>query len=479
MLQLLQKLQRPLFSPTKIDIIEDTPDEIKDPLSVSSTISTICDEGFPSLNIWREIRDVQHAGDIFFQGLSEKFIWDCPIPSSDRPTTSSLLMKRKHSSSEGSNRRSRDNTMFEAVASSTFSRGLGPPNSSSGSARRDTFRQRKPNTSRPPSMHVDDYVARERNVEGVNISGNIVGLSQRGSGRPPSIHVDEFMARQKERQNPMAGIITEVAQVKNAPLESDRAPDKSDTPQLMKSNLEDDLQEINIVFDVESESDDKLPFPPSDDNLQPASIIGGTSSPCSIVEESEGDVIGDSHSGFLSGGTVSRSEAEPILDVNISLEKNHHRTNIKKFFHEQTDESKYTSPGRSSKKLDDLPTTNANAFPSNSYITPPSMQPTPDFRSSNIFLRDSQKPPNVSCTSVSRGYYDPKVTPNQPPLPWVPSPTISAVSSQTIEAVQHHQSPCVRSSRDAHPPLPTGFPSQVYDSNVRECYMVYLNTLIL
>eukprot|EP00898_Chlorokybus_atmophyticus_P003237 jgi/Chlat1/3914/Chrsp26S00306 len=62
--------------------------------------------------------------------------------------------------------------------------------------RRDQFRARKPNTSRPASMHVDDF--EKRSAPGANAGA---GQSHRtGGGRPPSLHVDEFMAREKERQ---------------------------------------------------------------------------------------------------------------------------------------------------------------------------------------------------------------------------------------------------------------------------------------
>ncbi|KAG5544925.1 hypothetical protein RHGRI_017401 [Rhododendron griersonianum] len=104
----------------------------------------------------------------------------------------------------------------------TFSRGSGPPIDHAGPTRRDTFRQRKPNSSRPSYMHADDYVARERSVD-VTSSSNVIAVPRIGSssGRPPSIHVDEFMARQRERQNPVGQVVGDATQVTNTPAESD------------------------------------------------------------------------------------------------------------------------------------------------------------------------------------------------------------------------------------------------------------------
>lgn len=51
-------------------------------------------------------------------------------------------------------------------------------------------------------MHVDYYVARERNNDGMSRNSNVVNVQRGGStsGRQPSIHVDEFTAKKKECQ---------------------------------------------------------------------------------------------------------------------------------------------------------------------------------------------------------------------------------------------------------------------------------------
>jgi hypothetical protein len=142
-------------------------------------------------------------------------VWECPAVAQDRRGISRTSSKRKATPMvEVSRKRSgMDNTGMSAIPiDGVPSNSMGTPPvsgrsfpASAASAsvlnRRDTFRQRKPNTSRPPSMHVDDYVARERSD--TMISGSSPAPIQRstsGSGRPPSIHMDEFMAKQQERQ---------------------------------------------------------------------------------------------------------------------------------------------------------------------------------------------------------------------------------------------------------------------------------------
>ncbi|KAK6147294.1 hypothetical protein DH2020_018206 [Rehmannia glutinosa] len=91
------------------------------------------------------------------------FFWECPENLRNRMTQTGLSAKRKISSLDGPNRHARgDNSVAETTSQSTFSRGSVPVTTPPGPTRRDTFRQRKPNTSRPPSMHVDDYVARNK-----------------------------------------------------------------------------------------------------------------------------------------------------------------------------------------------------------------------------------------------------------------------------------------------------------------------------
>ncbi|BFI24303.1 protein MpVIR [Marchantia polymorpha subsp. ruderalis] len=142
-----------------------------------------------------------------------RLVWECPTFSQDRPVLAISSSKRKTVTmiEVGRKRYRMDSpasftpTVDGTPAGGTPSAGRAVPASAAlvpVLSRRDTFRQRKPNTSRPPSMHVDDYVARERSSDIVP-SGSSPAPVQRstsGSGRPPSIHVDEFMARQQERQ---------------------------------------------------------------------------------------------------------------------------------------------------------------------------------------------------------------------------------------------------------------------------------------
>ncbi|KAL0346985.1 UNVERIFIED_CONTAM: protein virilizer [Sesamum calycinum] len=236
-------------------------------------------------------RSVERIEEYSWDDFGATFFWECPENLRNRLAQTGLSAKRKISSLEGANRHTRgDNSVVEATSQNTFSRGSVPVTTPPGPTRRDTFRQRKPNTSRPPSMHVDDYVARERNVDGN--SSNVIAVPRIGSssGRPPSIHVDVFMARQRERQG--LAVNDAVTQVKTAAPDDNIDAEKSSKPRQLKPDLDDDLQGIDIVFDAEeSEPDDKLPFPQPDDNLQqPASVVIEQRSPHSIVEETESDV---------------------------------------------------------------------------------------------------------------------------------------------------------------------------------------------
>ncbi len=124
--------------------------------------------------------------------------WDCPTKLQEKPHMAiSSLKRRPISTIELAGKRQRG----EAGAGSPSVRAT----SAATPNRRDTFRQRKPNTSRPPSMHVDDYVAREKSSDGPTsgspaTAGPSLQRTNSSGGRPPSIHVDEFMARQRERQ---------------------------------------------------------------------------------------------------------------------------------------------------------------------------------------------------------------------------------------------------------------------------------------
>ncbi|KAK3028735.1 hypothetical protein RJ639_037758, partial [Escallonia herrerae] len=407
-------------------------------------------------------------------GFGDKFQWECPENMRDKFSETAIPSKRKMPSLEGANRRPRgDNLPAENMAQSAFSRGSGPATAPSGPTRRDTFRQRKPNTSRPPSMHVDDYVARERNVDGTS-SSNVIALPRVGStsGRPPSIHVDEFMARQRERQNPVNMAVSDaVAQVKTPPPENDGTEKFSEAKQ-SKQDLDDELQGIDIVFDgEESESDDKLPFPQPDDNLQqPASVIVEQSSPRSIVEETESDVNESSqfsHMGtplashyeensqneFSSRILASRPEMPLTREASISSDRKYSKQseNLKKV------------PVKTSSGFDSTATASSSGYSPSFYNqhSEPSPRLPAEYRtrSPNLYPKNSPQHSGRENLAVgSQGFYDQKFHFNQPPLPPMPPPpTISPVLSQPADPVPSQSSPFVNSTADGQPSLPPGF----------------------
>ncbi|XP_073107829.1 protein virilizer homolog isoform X2 [Elaeis guineensis] len=486
-LDLIQKLEQRISEDENLTTTIGKIDLHRSPTGSSSmsggtVLSEDNDAALSLSNVWKLKEDEKAGNQDLLEGFAEKFVWECPDSSLDRRLVPALSARRKLASVEGSGRCVRDNTGSEAIGSNVFSRGLIATNVASGPTRRDTFRQRKPNTSRPPSMHVDDYVARERNIDGASSGSNIVSSSQRGtstSGRPPSIHVDEFMARQRERQNPMGVAVGDASQIKNMALGNDNVPVKLDKPQQLKTDLDDD-QEIDIVFDEESESDDRLPFPQPDNNLQSPLIIG-ESSPGSIVEETEGDANensrfsrlgtspasedGGSHSDILLRRYISQSEI-PVAQQ-FSSEKHMRLTAADKTsFHEQSEESKYVSPVPRSKGFDAQPSANLTSFPSHFVSVcsgSSSVQPLPP---SSLYHRDSPQKTADSCsTAGSQGYGEQKLPNSQPPLPPMPPSAFSSVLSQTAEPVQGHSLPYINIVRDVQPPLPSGYPLQAFDFN--------------
>ncbi|XP_057962822.1 protein virilizer homolog isoform X2 [Malania oleifera] len=410
--------------------------------------------------------------------LGDMFSWECPETLPDRLSQVVLPVKRKMSSLEGSRRARGENSSVEMMAQNTFSRGLGQPTTPAGPTRRDAFRQRKPNTSRPPSMHVDDYVARERNVDGASSHVIAVRVGSSG-GRPPSIHVDEFMARQRERQNPVAVTVGETAaRIKNTPENSTDMEKFSKSKQL-KADLDDELQGIDIVFDgEESESDDKLPFPQPDDNLQqPAPVTVEQGSPHSIVEETESDVHESSQfsrmgtplasnvdettqNEFSSRMSASRPEVPLVRESSVSSEK--------KYF-EQPGEMRNVIPVETSGRKDFVVPTNSPGFPTSVYMNASassmSLQFPVDSRmapSNSIHKKGNlQKIGNMPSITGSQGHYEQKYVLHQPPLPPMPPPsTISPVISQAPDPVPSQSSPFVNSISDVQPPLPTAFQVQ-------------------
>lgn len=445
---LLLLLQRPSGSVTLDHIVCGKSIRLPpDGVLVSSKISQMADGS------------AEKADDyLYLGGLGEKFLWECPETLPDR-LSQTLSAKRKLSSLDGTGKRVKGETsVAETTGQNAFSRGLGPSTIPSGPTRRDTFRQRKPNTSRPPSMHVDDYVARERSVDGVSNS-NVIAVPRVGStgGRPPSIHVDEFMARQRERQNPIAAVVGEPsAQVKNEAPANEAEKEKVSKSKQLKTDLLDDLQGIDIVFDgEESESDDKLPFPQPDDILQqPAPVIVEQRSPHSIVEETESDVNESSqfpHSGTPLGSHVdenTQSEFSSRMSVSrpeMPLTREPSVSSDKKFF-EQSDDLKNVVPVKTSTGLDSVPAASTSGFP---VQLPVDSRMTPQ----NFYMKNSPQ-----HASGSRGMYDRKVPLNQPPLPPMPPPsTISPVISLTPDPGPSQSSPFVNSLTELQPPLPTAF----------------------
>ncbi|XP_052200578.1 protein virilizer homolog [Diospyros lotus] len=399
-------------------------------------------------------------------GLVEKYLWDCPENLRDRLSQNALPLKRKMPPVEGANRRPRgDNAPAETAAQTVFSRGSGGSAAPSGPVRRDTFRQRKPNTSRPPSMHVDDYVARERNVDSSGNS-NVIAVPRVGSssGRPPSIHVDEFMARQRERQNHPVGIAVggDVAQVKNTPT-SDIDADKGNKSRQLKPDLDDDLQGIDIVFDgEESESDDKLPFPQPDDNLsQPASVALEQNSPHSIVEETESDVNESSQFSHLANvGENTQSEFSSRMSVSrpeIPLHREPSVSSGRKYL-EQSDDSK-NAPIKTCCGFDSDVVSSSSGYSAAAFgkTSAPSVKLPIDSRIPPHLhsKKGLQQTGNVPLATGSQGLYDQKFQPPLPPMP--PPPTISRVPSQPLDPVPSQSSPFMNSMADVQGPSPSVF----------------------
>ncbi|KAL1369387.1 protein virilizer homolog isoform X1 [Arachis hypogaea] len=398
-------------------------------------------------------------------GLGDKFLWECPETLPDRLTQTNLATKRKLTSMDGPVRRARGES-FQADNSSqsTFSRGVSQSNVPSGPTRRDAFRQRKPNTSRPPSMHVDDYVARERNVDGVT---NVIAVPRAGStgGRPPSIHVDEFMARQRERQNPSAAVVGEaVGHLKNASPVKPADGEKLNKSKQLKTDLNDDLQELDIVFEVEeSEHDDKLPFPQPDDDLpQAAPVIVEQSSPHSIVEETESDAVDSSQ--FSRMGTPLGSNVDENGQSEFSSKMSVSRPDIlaressvssDRKYVEQSDDLKNVVPAKSSGGYDSS-MAHSSGFPgplyNNPSISPLQLPADSRMASQNFFMKNS--PQHGGNASGSQGLYDQRFLPNQPPLPPMPPPpTISPVISHAPDSVPGQSSPFVNSPAGTQRPV--------------------------
>lgn len=417
-------------------------------------------------------RSGERIEDYDLNEFGETFSWECPENFRDRLTQTGVLAKRKMPSVDGPNRRARGESVpSETTAQTGFSRGSVPP-ASSGPTRRDTFRQRKPNTSRPPSMHVDDYVARERSADCTG-NPNVIAVPRVGSssGRPPSIHVDEFMARQRDRQHPVGMASSDATvQPKATPPENISEAEKFSKSRPVKPDLDDDLQGIDIVFDAEeSDPDDKLPFPQPDDNLpQPASVVVEQSSPRSIVEETESDANENSQfshlnaplasnmdentpSGFSSRMSVSYPERSLTREPSISSEKK---------FPDQSDESKSYAI-KPSGVFDSAPGASSSGFSSSYAKVNSASTHTPiDSRArQNLYTKSGMQQGASTPSAIgSQGVFDQKFQPSQPPLPPLPPPpTISPSLSQNSDTIVSQSSPFVNSMTDMQPSIPPGF----------------------
>jgi len=416
---------------------------------------------------------------LYVGGLGDKFLWECPEILPDRLTQTNLAAKRKLPSMDGPVRRARGESFQGDISSqNAFSRGPAQSAVSSGTTRRDAFRHRKPNTSRPPSMHVDDYVARERIVEGVT---NVISVPRAGStgGRPPSIHVDEFMARQRERQNPSATVVGEaVGHLKNASPVKPADMEKLNKSKQLKTDLDDDLQGIDIVFDgEESDPDDKLLFPQLDDNIQqPAPVIVEQSSPHSIVEETGSDVVDSGQ--FSQMGTPLRSNVDENAQSEFSSKISGSRPDMS-----LTRESSVSSDRKYVEQADDLKNVQVKpsgrydsaasntSFPMSLYNNPSSsMQLPADSRmvSQNYLLKNS--PQHGGVATGSQGLYDQRFLPNQPPLPPMPPPpTVSPIISHATDSVPSQSTSFV--NPQAGTQRPVAFQVRNFSSFFGYCYI--------
>ncbi|KAL8138354.1 hypothetical protein V2J09_004355, partial [Rumex salicifolius] len=423
---------------TDIDQMDDNYTKAVNLLAVNQSRS-------PRKRIFRDSCSRKAQNDLHFGEFGEEFQWECPENLRNRLSQAGAPGKRKVSSSDALNRHGRgDNPPNEAP--SMFSRGSGMSAASSGPTRRDSFRQRKPNTSRPPSMHVDDYVARERNDGTVN--SNVIAVPRIGSssGRPPSIHVDEFIARQRERQVAMAGSET-VSQGKVVPSPNETKAEKSNKPKQIKVDIDDDLHGIDIVFDVEeSEPDDKLPFPQTDDIVQrAASSTGERSPPRSIVEESQSDMNDLGTTVALNLDDNAQSELSSRMSVSrpeISLTREPSISSKKKY-NEQPDEKKISlgvSSMGSAVNVDGATVTQGQASADDIRM------PSRAFYPHNNMLQTG----NLHAVNA-QAQHEPKFLPNQPPLPPTPPPpTISPIRSLAPDTVRA-PSPFMNSMTDVHP----------------------------
>jgi hypothetical protein len=410
-------------------------------------------------NAWKVIVSSDELVDCAEGEFAKRLVWELPDFSLDRQLMPGQSGRRKLALGENTTWRTRDNQAPEP--SGNFSRSLNTTNASTGHTRRDTFRQRKPNTSRPPSMHVDDYVARERNIDGASSASNIVNSTPRGmlSGRPPSIHVDEFMARQRERQNPVPAPSGDAPQGKSKETTlDDNIRAKPENLCQPKADLNDD-QEIDIVFDEESGSDDKLPFPQPDDSFQSPPVIVGENSPGPVVEETENqeneNIIFPQRGATVTKGNENpgvdtNSDAAMLSDVNLSSERKYVGSCPEKTsFHDHADEPKYISSITGSRRS---PIDIRHSVQAAHQQLPPSIY---ERRSSHKFSQSS-------LSGGSQGH-EHRFSNNHPPLPPMPPP-LSSVSTQNLDPLHKHSLLYIAGDR----PIPNSscYPTQPFHTSM-------------
>ncbi|KAI3829915.1 hypothetical protein L1987_04047 [Smallanthus sonchifolius] len=457
---LLGSSQAKEYANSLLLLLQTPNDSVKDNDSIASVFWSMSSEGQHPSKIQKISNfSIDRVDLLSLNSYGDKFMWECPENMRDPFSQNGQSLRKKLTPLEGATRRPWvDNSLGDNTSQSAFSRGSGQFTAPSGLTRRDTFRLRKPNTSRPPSMHVDDYVARERN-DGTT-SSNVIAVPRIGSssGRPPSIHVDEFMARERERQNPVG--LAGGLQLKNTPPGNDLDAEKMNKSKNLRSDLDDDLQGLNIVFGGEdSGSDDGLPFPQPDDSLQQQSTaIDNQNSPRSIVEETESDSrLGtplksnfddnnnNNQSDFSSRVSVSRPEMSLTREPSISSEK--------KFF-DQSDDGRNGTPDKSlgfssSGNMKNPKSSSQTSYPNTSHgpaggyeqkflMTQPPLPPLPPpptLAPVNPRTLDSNQPPGFQVHSDYARTSHPSSggsVRHQPPLPPTPPPYTTAASLSSL-----------------------------------------------
>ncbi|KFK37974.1 hypothetical protein AALP_AA3G054100 [Arabis alpina] len=412
--------------------------------------------------------------DLYQRGLEDKFWWECPETLPERLPQSSLPAKRKLPTVESSSRRTKlENSFVDIQTQSSIQRGQGSVSFPPAPTRRDNFRQRKPNTGRPPSVHVDDYVPRERSVDTAGHS-NAITISRAGSssGRPPSILVDEFDARQRERgQNASTIVVGEaVAQVKN-PTPARDTEKVTGKPKQFKADPDDDLQGIDIVFDGEEceGPDDKLPFLQPDENLiQPAPVMVEQNSPHSIVQETESDANGSSQRSHMSTPLASNADENAqnkfssrisVSRPEMSLIRQPSITSDRKFVDQ--DETKLMALWKSAgiSKPGFVPGYNIPGSSGQNLIDP-RMGPQGFYSKSS-----QQHTAQIHDGFNGRGVYEQKAMPNQPPLHLVPPPSVSPAMPHSSDFLANQSylfisrgTPSSGGPIRLMPPLPSAIP---------------------